>query len=132
MSAVFVDTSAVLAFIDRNDRGHRRAVATFTQVRTERRALRTSSYVLVELYALCARRYGLEVARLLRDDFEPLLTITWVDGALHDAARDAWLRRGGRRSSLVDHVSFEVMRAQGLSEAWAHDDDFVAAGFTLL
>lgn len=33
--------------------------------------------------------------------------------------------------SLVDRVSFEVMRARGINEAFAFDRDFAAAGFVV-
>jgi predicted nucleic acid-binding protein len=34
-----------------------------------------------------------------------------------------------RRTSFVDHVSFEVMRTGGIDAAFTFDDDFVREGF---
>lgn len=132
MTAVFVDTSALLAVLDAGDAAHPRAARAFARLSAQERPLRTSSYVLVELYALAARRFGADVARAFRDDFEPLLDTVWVDQELHARARDRWLERGRRRSSLVDFVSFEVMRRDRLTDAWAYDDDFQAEGFALV
>ncbi len=48
------------------------------------------------------------------------------------AGHTAHLKAVRRRSSLVDHVSFEVMRRRGLEAALALDADFAAAGFRVV
>jgi predicted nucleic acid-binding protein len=54
-----------------------------------------------------------------------------VDLALHDRAI-SWLKaRSGKVPSLVDAVSFAVMRERGIREAFAFDEDFQRAGFRL-
>ena len=45
---------------------------------------------------------------------------------------DAWLGEPSRCPSLVDGVSFEVMRERGIERAFAFDRDFVHAGFAVL
>jgi len=46
---------------------------------------------------------------------------------------DAWLGRfSDQRFSLTDAVSFEVMRREQISRAFAFDQHFVTAGFELL
>jgi predicted nucleic acid-binding protein len=62
----------------------------------------------------------------------PLLDVAWVDPELHADAVTAHLRALRRRSSLVDHVSFELMRRRGLRVALALDRDFETEGFELL
>ncbi|HYT77414.1 MAG TPA: hypothetical protein VEL79_21840 [Vicinamibacterales bacterium] len=42
-----------------------------------------------------------------------------------------WTGPGRRRLSLVDHVSFLVMRRRKVSTAFAFDPDFTSAGFQL-
>jgi predicted nucleic acid-binding protein len=37
-----------------------------------------------------------------------------------------------RRTSLVDWVSFEVMRRRGIETAFAFDRDFATAGFAVV
>ena len=83
-------------------------------------------------HALLARRYGLEVVREFRDLFEPLLTVVWVDVPLHRRGIDRVLDRGQRHLSLVDVVSFLVMRDQRIDEAFAIDRHFEKAGFQLV
>jgi hypothetical protein len=56
------------------------------------------------------------------------MTTTWVDEPLHRAALAAH-RGTGASVSLVDNVSFEVMRREGIDQAFAFDADFEAQGF---
>ncbi len=127
----FVDTSALLAFLDRDAAQHERVVASMAEVLAERRAI-THSYIVIETEALSHRRFGGPVARRLLEDVVPLLEIVWVDADLHGAAVSAHLRALRRRSSLVDRVSFEVMRRRGVHAALALDRDFAREGFELL
>ncbi|MGH9412671.1 MAG: type II toxin-antitoxin system VapC family toxin [Terriglobales bacterium] len=131
MSAVFADSSAFLAHQVSEDRFHGRAVASLAQLDRERAKLVTTSYTLVETYALLGRRAGSEAARIFRRDVEPLLHVVWVDEGLHQAGLDTWLD-GSRRLSLVDAVSFVVMRRERIDQAWSYDSDFESSGFTLL
>lgn len=91
--------------------------------------------MLGEFHGHVLHRRGPVVARellgaLLRDT-----VYRWVDvGAdLVATAASAWLERyHDQRFSLTDAVSFEIMRRESLSEAFAFDRDFVTAGFRLL
>ena len=59
----------------------------------------------------------------------------WHDASLPliRAAVASWLERfTDQRFSLTDAVSFEVMRRQRLTTAFAFDEDFEVAGFDLL
>jgi predicted nucleic acid-binding protein len=58
-----------------------------------------------------------------------VLSIVWIDEATHAAGAAALLAALPTRTSLVDFVSFEVMRERGIPRAFAFDDDFRAAGF---
>lgn len=127
----FVDTSALLAYLDRDAARHEEVVASSVEVFRERRAI-THNYVLIETEALALRRLGARVARRLLEDVVPVLEIVWVDVDLHAAAVTAHLRSLRRRSSLVDHVSFELMRLRGLRSALALDRDFTREGFKLI
>ncbi|HXV05080.1 MAG TPA: PIN domain-containing protein [Solirubrobacterales bacterium] len=127
----FLDTSGLLAFLDRDASQHERVRASMAQVLRDRDAV-THNYVLVETEALAYRRLGARAVRALLEDVVPALKLVWVDADLHDAAVAAHLRALRRRSSLVDHVSFELMRRLDLRTALALDDDFAREGFELL
>lgn len=127
----FVDTSGLLAFLDRDAARHEEVVASMAELLATRRAL-THNYVLIETEALARRRLGAGVARRLLEDVVPVLELVWVDRELHQAAARAHLRSLRRRSSLVDQVSFEVMRRLGVRSALALDRDFAREGFDLI
>ena len=94
----------------------------------------TTSLVLAEAHALIARRLGVEPGLAFLDALGTPRDrrVEWVDEALATAAVDRWIRRHRDRPlSLTDAVSFEVMRRDGLREAFAFDDDFERAGFRL-
>lgn len=127
----FVDTSALLAFLDRDASQHDAVVAALSRVLTDRSGV-THNYVLVETEALCHRRLGSPIARRLLVDVVPAIEVIWVDAGLHEVAVSTHLRKLRRRSSLVDHVSFELMRRLNVGSAVALDNDFAREGFELL
>jgi predicted nucleic acid-binding protein len=127
----FVDTSALLAFLDADAARHEEVVASSAEIFRERRAV-THNYVLIETEALAHRRLGAGVARRLLEDITPILEIVWVDAELHASAVTAYLRSLRRRPSLIDHVSFELMRRRGVRSALALDRDFAREGFDLV
>ncbi len=56
-----------------------------------------------------------------------------VSAELVSAAVSGWLERfADQQFSLTDAVSFELMRTQRITTAFAFDDDFVTAGYSLL
>ncbi len=72
MSRVFVDTSALLALVVGSDQAHGEASEGFARLRAERASLVTSSYVLVETYAVLQARIGIGAVRIFRESFAPL------------------------------------------------------------
>jgi predicted nucleic acid-binding protein len=89
----------------------------------------THNYVVVEATALVHKRLGPAALRDLLDSVIPLLTTLWIERDVHSAAVGAHLAAARRRVSLVDWVSFEVMRREGIERALAFDRDFAAQGF---
>lgn len=132
MSTVFADTSGLFALLDAADDQHERASRAFDTLGARRAALLTTSFVLVETYALVGRRLGVDALRAFRADFAPLLQVVWVDEALHEAGLDLLLERGRRQLSLVDAVSFVTMRGRQVDEALAFDPHFEQEGFSLV
>ncbi|MDJ0761998.1 MAG: PIN domain-containing protein [Myxococcota bacterium] len=128
MSRVFVDTSAILALLVANDENHDDAVHKFDALRLEKAELVTNSYVLVETYALLGRRFGASAVRRFRNNFAPLLNVTWVDEEMHEAGLDLLADQSKRRLSLVDAVSFAQMNAQRIDRAFAFDRHFSSHG----
>ena len=128
---IFVDTSALLAFLDADDVQNTRAVESFERLVLSGDPV-SHNYVVLESAALVHRRGGSDLTRRFMLDLVPLLDLVWVDERLHERAARDWLAGLSRGSSLVDYVSFEVMRERGIDEAFAFDRDFARAGFATL
>jgi predicted nucleic acid-binding protein len=130
MNRVFADTSAFLALLVAGDESHGAAKRAFASLKDRRATLLSTSYVLVETYALCERRLGLESVRSFREAFEPLLETRWVDEPLHERGLELLLAKKKRGLSLVDAVSFVAAREAGVGEVFAFDRHFVEEGFS--
>ncbi|OFW45530.1 MAG: hypothetical protein A3J29_04700 [Acidobacteria bacterium RIFCSPLOWO2_12_FULL_67_14b] len=129
---VFVDTSALVALLDANEGKHAACGRVWRKLLKEDAGFITSNYVMVETYALAQRRLGLDAVRALTADFLPLLTVDWVDEFVHAAGLASVLTANRRDLSLVDCVSFEIMRRRDINRAFALDSDFSKQGFTVL
>lgn len=132
MDATFADTSALYAVLDRDDAFHAEAAAGWRDLLEADRPLITHSYVLTEVVALAQRRLGPVAVRVVHDDVVPVLAVVWVDERLHSTGMTALLAAARADVSLADWISFEVMRARGISHAFAFDRHFEQQGFTLI
>src|SRR3990172_6539311 len=112
---VFVDTSAFYAVVDADDLNHARAKRTWIELLDQQGVLVCTNYVLVETFALLQHRLGLPAVRAFEADAVPVLQIEWVGEIQHRSAVAALLAASKRNLSLVDCVSFEVMRQSGLT-----------------
>lgn len=129
---MFVDTSGLLAVLDADAAEHEEAAGIWNALGAQRIALETASYVVVEGFALVQRRSGMDAVRALHQELLPLVTMRWVDSALHTAGVQALLTAGRRRLSLVDCVSFAVMQQRAIQAVFGFDSDFSAQGFHVL
>ena len=130
--SVFVDTSALLAVLDADDANHPKAARFFEKLRSDDEILICSSYILVETFALLQHRFGIGAVRTFQEDLFPLLTVEWVDRENHLAGVTGVLAAARRKLSLVDCVSFDVMRRLGIKTAFAFDPHFKEQGFACL
>lgn len=126
---IFVDTSALLAVLDADDAQHAKASRIWRGLIDADASLFTTSYVLVETYALAQARLGLDATLALDADLMPMLHVVWVDEGLHRAAMTALLTARRRDLSLVDCVSFEAMRRSGATRTFNFDRHFQEQGF---
>lgn len=115
-----------------DDRKHAAARAAFEELAASEAALISSSYVLVETYALLQRRIGVDAVTAMKERLAPLVEITWVGRSLHDAGLDRLVDAGRKKLSLVDCVSFEIMKRRHIDRAFAYDRHFEGEGFALV
>ena len=128
--STFVDTSGLLAVLDRDDGNHSRAAEAWLEILSSDEILVTTNYILVETFALTQSRLGLNASRVLQEDIVPLIQVRWVDSTMHNGAMAILLAASRRKLSLVDCVSFEVMRMDGIDAAFTLDKHFREQGFT--
>ena len=121
---VFVDSSALFAVLNAEDPNHKKAFEMWRRFLAEDTVLVTTNYVLVETVAVVQRRFGMEAVRTFQNDIVPALTILWIDKAVHQAGALGMIAAGSRTLSLVDCVSFHVMRQHGITAAFAFDQHF--------
>ena len=124
---LFVDSSGILALVDRDDAAHTPTVEAFARGRSE--PLVTHAYIVIETLAVARRRFGPVVTADLIDRIMPALDVAAVDANLHATALAAFRDPIDSAVSLVDRTSFAFMRREGITRAIALDVDFRTAGF---
>ena len=124
-----MDTSAFLAVLDQRDLNHPAAKARWIEMLNRGDELVSHNYILVETSAVVLRRLGLDAVRVFERDVVPVLRLVWVTREIHEAAAGAHLVAARRTLSLVDCVSFEVMRRTGVLTAFAFDRHFRQYGY---
>lgn len=130
--SVFVDTSALLAVLDADDINHKRAGETWKELISRDELLVCTNYVLIETFALVQHRLGMKAVRTFQDDMCPVLIIEWVDEFTHRAGVTGVLTALRKNLSLVDCVSFVVMRRLGIKSAFVFDPHFKEQGFNCI
>jgi uncharacterized protein len=128
---IFIDTSAFFALLDHDDTQHTVAKRVWEELLQGDRTLLTSNYVLVECFALMQNRLGLGAVRDFQESIMPLIQIEYVDLDMHRAGVSALLAASRRNLSLVDCVSFEVMRTLGIKAGFTFDPHFREQGFSI-
>lgn len=129
---VFIDTSALLAVLNADDSNHRAAGPFWETIISAGETLVSHNYVLVETSALALRRLGIEALRVLEGDIMPILRVVWVTREIHNSAANAQLVASRRTLSLVDCVSFDIMRRSGIRTAFSFDRHFKEHGYEVL
>ena len=127
---IFLDTSGVLALADKLDPHHDEAVASLESVMSDGQGLLIHNYVFVEAVALLQNRLGLESSLAFLCDAQRF-TIHWVSPSDHAEAVEIMNARNRRDLSLVNCMSFVVMRQYKIETALAFDRDFETEGFHL-
>jgi len=129
---IFIDTSAFLALLLKNDGNHLNARVIWERLLDTGETLICSNYTLIETVSLIQNRVGLDAVRVFTGDMVPLLTIEWVDGTLHRIAVESLVTANRRTLSLVDCTSFAIMRKRGIRQVFSFDRHFQEFGFICL
>lgn len=132
MNAVYWDTVGLIALWASTDQWHAPARPVYAQMVMRRTPVVTTTFILLECGNAAARRpYRSAVARF-RQELElsrRLLVPTEEDW---QRAWAAYTRSGPGGASIVDEVSFVVMRRLGITDVFTNDRHFQAEGFNPL
>lgn len=129
---LFVDTSAFLAMLVKDDQFHDSAKNEWTRIIDTNATMISNNYVMVETIALLQRRFGTEAVRLFTSDVQPLINLAWVDEKIHESALIVVKTINQRNLSLVDCTSFEIMRQLGIEHVFTYDPHFSDQGFKVI
>ncbi|MFY9341994.1 MAG: PIN domain-containing protein [Planctomycetota bacterium] len=133
-AAAFVDTGAWIALALTGDPYHDRARAAWLDLLATATRLVTSVPVAIETFTFLDRNANRDVAKAWRDQVTSMRTLQIVECTLADLTR-AWLwfeQRDLVRLSVVDATSFVLMGRLKIRRAFAFDQHFARAGFTLI
>lgn len=126
----YVDTSALIAFVDRSDSYH----LTFRRLFAKPPLLHTTTLVIAEGHAWFLRRYdrirALQFMALI-EDLKPL-TVAAVGVKEQVAATEILRRFSGQDLTITDAVGLHLMRAQKIRMCWSTDFHLGLTGVPLV
>ena len=134
VETLFVDTGAWYAIADRSDRHHHQAVQFYPEALRDHHHLTTTNLVVAETYTLIRRALGHApaVTFLEKTAASPRIRRIYTDRALDDTAEEILKRFHDQNFSYTDAASFAVMQHYGIKQAFAFDQHFATAGFTVI
>ena len=133
---IFLDTSALIAYYNTDDRYHAEASQTMERIRKGEIPLTrfyTTDYVLDETLTfieclLGAHELAVKVGEALQAS--PYTTLIMVD---KEVFSEAWaIFKGSRGISFTDCTSFVVMKKHDIARAFTFDRHFREVGFQLI
>jgi|SRR5882762_4578791 len=131
--AVFVDTSAIAAFVNEKESNHEEAIKIFSLLEENGYYLFISNYIVAEVYALILNRnkikdtlrrtqLAFEILEWLHD--EETFTVLFVDKLMEKKAREELLRHNDKLWSIADMTSFLLMVEGRIPYFLSFDSDF--------
>ncbi len=128
----WVDTSAFIALVVKNDQNHAPAVSFFSALQHSSR-LFTSNFVVDETLTHLNRRLGSSFAyqfgeKLFQSSFYKIID---VDQAVLHQSLILLKKFQDKRLSFTDLTSFSLMRIYKINTAFCFDHDFIKVGFQI-
>jgi predicted nucleic acid-binding protein len=121
---VFVDSSVIVALVDRDDASHAAALDAYRSLVADGYRFFTTNHVVEEAYVLLAISVGDAARQWLRDQ---RLAVYFVDDEdFRNAVARIAARPSGKPLSLTDALSLVVMERLDVQEAFAVDPAFLA------
>jgi predicted nucleic acid-binding protein len=129
---IFVDTSALIAYLDAGDDFNEKAVEYYLNLLKNDCMLITTNYIILEAIIILKKRFGLEAVSSFNNNITPSLKIYWIDEEIHEVGVNNLVMVNRKKVSLVDYTSFEVMKRLNIEKAFSFDNHFKSFGFKLV
>ena len=128
---IFVDSGAWVAIANKGDTFHSVAINIYPQVLMKYRHLMTTNFVVAEAHVIIRNELGHRAAIDFLEGIRASPRIERVMSALDlEAEAEKILRKYDDQDfSYTDAVSFALMKARRIREAFAFDKHFSAMGF---
>ena len=131
MADVFVDTSFVVALVNKNDQNHRLALDLSRQLTGQ--GLVTTDAILLEIGNALSRNFKRQSVEIIgnfltSDD----VRVIHLHPPLFRKAFELYKSHSDKIWGLIDCVSFVVMKEIGIIDALSADKHFEQAGFNIL
>jgi hypothetical protein len=132
--AVFVDSFAWIAVINKSDNFHKIALNIFEELLNKRANLITTNYAVVEtINALSKIEYRKAVIKFIyKLEKSPSVEIVKITDEIYYNAWALYQKRMDKDWGITDCTSFEVMRIFNIKQAFTNDKHFEQAGYSLL
>ncbi len=123
---IFLDSSAVIAFKNKDDIHHKKAIQIFDRIVTgEFGQAVTSEFIFSEVVTVLLLRKGLETAVEVGRVLEEARDVTVVKGSsLFGSGWKIFQSQEGSKVSFVDSSSIACMRERGIKHIATFDKDF--------
>jgi len=130
MKRFFADTSYFIAMIVPNDVAHEQALACAE----EPLCLVTTAWVMTELAAYLSAPPNRPLFNTLLASLRVHPAVNFIPATQEafDRGAELYATRADKAWSLVDCISFNIMRHEGLTDALTTDHHFTQAGFNAL
>jgi uncharacterized protein len=128
---IFVDTSAWIALVDKDDSHHKEAASSYPSLLKNHRNLITSNFVIAETYIIILNELGhkLAIDFLEKLKASPRVLKIYSNEDIEAEAEPILAKYSDQDFSYTDAVSFVIMKRQKIRKAFSFDKHFVIAGF---
>jgi len=128
---IFVDTGAFYALADRKDPAHSRARRFYKECKG---SYLTTDFIFAETMSLMTKRLGKETSVAFGQGIlsSPAIRIEEPSVPVREAAWSIFSQQLDKDYDLIDCISFSIMDAFGIREAFGFDRHFRQYGFQLL
>jgi len=134
MELIYIDTGALIALSDRNDKNHKRAVLYFKTTVKRGVIFVLGKHVVIEYIDGVAKRINKKKAIQELNSIigSELLLIEWENKKDWVQAIEYFKRYKDQRIDLTDCLSFSIMERMNLNTAFTFDSDFQTHGFRMV